>query len=67
MAHSTDKQQVVQMKNGRDLAEYASIEEAAGCSDASRSGISKCCRGLDQTAGGFGWRYGRYGDNDGAV
>lgn len=59
MAHSTSKQYVTQLKNDREMAEYESIEEAAGCSGASRSGISKCCRGLDKTAGGFGWRYGR--------
>lgn len=43
--------------NGNLIAIYDSIVDAATCNNITRSGIVKCCRFTQLSAGGFQWRY----------
>lgn len=44
-------------KNGIFLAEFSSFTEAEKITGVDHSGISKCCKGLYKTAGGYIWKY----------
>lgn len=44
--------------------EYACMMDAEDATGARQANISKCCRGLRQTAGGYHWRYADGGDAD---
>lgn len=44
--------------------EYDCMKDAEDITGAKQANISKCCRGLRQTAGGYHWRYADGGDAD---
>lgn len=50
---------ILQIKNGKVIAEYYGSVEAEECTGVHRSGISDCCRGYRhcKTAGGYQWKY----------
>jgi hypothetical protein len=48
---------VIQYKDGKMIAQYPSMIEAAKITGAKVQGISKVVRGLKFTSGGFGWKY----------
>ena len=48
---------VLQIKDGQIIAEFCSITEAMNITKINDSGISACCRGERNTAGGFFWKY----------
>ncbi len=44
-------------KNGELLRTYKSIKEAAALTCTNQSAISQCCKGKQQSSGGYVWRY----------
>lgn len=44
-------------KNGKTITKYVSVREAARLTGVDNGSISKCCRGLLRTAGGFVWAF----------
>nr|DAP46139.1 MAG TPA: homing endonuclease [Caudoviricetes sp.] len=48
---------VVQMKDGKIIAEYSCINEATQKTGIIHSGISRCCNGKQRISKGFEWRY----------
>lgn len=48
---------LLQIKNGRAVAEFAGTSEANRITGIDFSSISKCCRGIRKTAGGYEWKY----------
>lgn len=55
----TVKRKVLQvsLSTGEIIAEYKSIGQASKAIGIDRSGISRCCLGQRNKAGGYGWRY----------
>ena len=57
-AHDNVKIAVSQYtKEGVFIASYESIHEAQRLTNIDRATISRCCRGIQKTAGGFKWTY----------
>ncbi len=57
-AHNSHKRKVNQYDlNGNYIETHASIVEVSKKYNINHVGISRCCRGLQNTAGGFIWRY----------
>ena len=48
---------VLQIKDRKIIAEFCSTKEAMETTKVNDSGISACCRGERNTAGGFCWKY----------
>ena len=48
---------VIQLLNNNIVDEYHNIASASRKTNIDSSSISRCCRGLQKTAGGYVWRY----------
>lgn len=48
---------VIQILDGKIIAEYGSANEAARLTGYSQANISKCCRGIYKQAYGYEWQY----------
>lgn len=50
---------VLQIKDGKIIAEFYGVREASRCTGFSNSGISACCRGSKRYShvGGYQWKY----------
>lgn len=59
LIEQTLKRKVLQisLETGKVIAEYESIGEASRKTGTERSGISRCCLGERNKAGGYGWKY----------
>lgn len=56
--HPSRSKQVLQLtKSGEFVTEYPSICEASRFTELDKSHISKCCRGIKKSFGGFIWKY----------
>jgi hypothetical protein len=51
------RRKVVQMKDGKIIAEFQSIKEASFANKCLSTSIVNCCRGYIKTSGGFNWKY----------
>ena len=47
-------------KSGHFVANFNSITEASIYTNTPVTGISRCCRGIQKTSGGYIWKYGNY-------
>ena len=48
---------VLQIKGDKIIAEFGSIRDAERKTQIGCVNISYCCRGIQKTAGGYGWKY----------
>ena len=48
---------VIQIKNGKIVAEFYGLSEAGRKTNISVSNICKCCKGKNKSAGGYQWKY----------
>ena len=48
---------VIQIKNGKIVAEFYGLSEASRKTNISVSNICNCCKGKKKTAGGYQWKY----------
>ena len=56
-SHSLKRAVYQYTKSGEYLGEYESIGQASRESDTLVQSLSRCVRGLQKSAGGFGWKY----------
>jgi len=58
IAHSRNEKKVLQKTiTGHAIRVWENIGEAEACTGIDKSNISKCCRGIRKTTGGFTWEY----------
>lgn len=57
LINRSSKQVIQYSLNGEFIAEYSSILDAQDKTGACYSSISRCCSGIQKTAGGFVWKY----------
>lgn len=48
---------VIQIKNGKIVAEFYGLSEAGRKTNISVSNICNCCKGKKKSAGGYQWKY----------
>ncbi len=48
---------VLQIKNNKIIAEFGGVRDAGRKTGIGRVNIGCCCRGIQKTAGGYGWKY----------
>lgn len=48
---------VIQLKDGKVIAEFSSIKNAERATGIKRQNISQCCRGIRKSAFGYQWKY----------
>ena len=51
------KKQIIQLKDGEQVAVYNSATDAANAIESTKSNISKCCLGKLKTTGGYIFSY----------
>ena len=51
------KKQIIQFKDGKEIATYNSATEAANAIESTKSNISKCCLGILKQVKGFTFKY----------